>query len=422
MKPARFHTFGCRLNTYETEVMRDLAGDAGLTETVVVNTCAVTNEAVRQARQQIRRARRDAPDAQVIVTGCAAQAETAAFAQMPEVDAVIGNREKLRAETWTKLADQSTTRIAVGDIMSERKAVAPFVEGLGNRVRAYVQIQTGCDHRCTFCIIPFGRGNSRSVPMSHVIEQARKLRDNGFNEIVLTGVDITSWGADLADETRLGTLVEAVLRHVPDLPRLRLSSIDSVETDPLLMELIGGEPRLMPHLHLSLQHGDNLILKRMKRRHQREDAIAFCQEIRRVRSNVVFGADLIAGFPTESDEMFESSLALVDECDLTWLHVFPFSPKNGTPAARMPQTPGDVIRERAARLRAKGQARRDSKLDGLRGTRVDLLLERPDLGRTEGFALTEIAGNYTPGEIVTAVITGRNGDRLLAASVQSKAA
>lgn len=415
MKPLAFRTFGCRLNSYETEVMRNLAHDAGLASAVVVNTCAVTSEAVRQARQQIRKVRRNDPEARVIVTGCAAQTETASFAEMPEVDVVIGNSEKLRAETWTRLAGRETPDVLVGDIMGERKAFAPMVDGLGVRARAYVQVQTGCDHRCTFCIIPYGRGNSRSVPIAHVVEQVLRLRGKGFNEIVLTGVDLTSWGADLEGEPKLGVLVHEILRHVPDLPRLRLSSIDSVEVDELLLELIGGEDRIMPHLHLSLQHGDNLILKRMKRRHLRDDAIAFCESVQSVRPEVVFGADLIAGFPTESERMFENSLRLVKECNLTWLHVFPFSPRSGTPAARMPQLPGDVIRQRAARLRAVRDERHARHRDIMQGREVSLLMEKPHIGRTEGFALTHVVSECVPGTVISARISGSNDDGTLAA-------
>lgn len=412
MSAPKFETFGCRLNAYETEAMRGLAASAGIEDTVVVNTCAVTAEAVRQARQQIRRLSRDNPGARVIVTGCAAQTESARFNAMPEVDMVLGNGAKLRPEAWADLA--AGGRPEVGDIMEERRVPAPIIDGLGTRARAYVQVQNGCDHRCTFCIIPFGRGNSRSVPAATVVAQVRRLRDRGFNEVVLTGVDLTSWGADLEGAPRLGDLVAAILGGVPDLPRLRISSIDSVEADPRLIEAIGGEPRLMPHLHLSLQHGDNLILKRMKRRHAREDAIAFCEGIRAARPEVVFGADIIAGFPTETEAMFERSMALVADCGLTWLHVFPFSPRQGTPAARMPQLAGGLVRERAARLRAAGAERIAAHLAVMQGRRVRLLMERPDLGRTEGFAQTRLPGERPPGALVEARITGRAGDLLLA--------
>ncbi len=353
-RPPIFATLGCRLNAYETEAMKGLANAAGITDAVVVNSCAVTSEAVRQARQQIRRLRRDNPGARLIVTGCAAQTEPAAFAAMPEVDLVLGNAEKLRPDAWARLRDHPEERVAVADIMAEVRPTAPLIDGLGTRARAYVQVQTGCDHRCTFCIIPYGRGNSRSVPAATVVEQIARLVDRGFNEVVLTGVDLTSWGADLDDTPRLGSLVAEILRRVPGLPRLRLSSIDQVEADPRLIEAIAGEARLMPHLHLSLQAGDDMILKRMKRRHLRDDAIAFCAEIKAARPEMVFGADLIAGFPTETEAMFENSLRLVRECGLTWLHVFPYSARIGTPAARMPQVDAGAVRERAGRLRALG--------------------------------------------------------------------
>jgi threonylcarbamoyladenosine tRNA methylthiotransferase MtaB len=403
-----FRTFGCRLNAYETEAMRTVAD--GLGDAVVFNTCAVTAEAVRQARQAIRKVRRERPAARIVVTGCGAQTEAAAFAAMPEVDRVIGNAEKLRPEAW-----RGAGRVAVGDIMAERRAAAPVVDGLGERARAHVPVQMGCDHRCTFCIIPFGRGNSRSVPADVVVEQVARLRDRGFNEVVLTGVDLTAWGADLDGELRLGDLVARVLRAVPDLPRLRLSSIDSVEADPLLMETIGGERRLMPHLHLSLQAGDDLILKRMKRRHLRADAIAFCDAVRRLRPEVAFGADLIAGFPTETEGMFAQTLQLVEACGLTWLHVFPFSPRPGTPAARMPPVPAEEVRERAARLRALGAARVRGYLGSLRGARFQALMERHDRGRTEGFApLRLVDGKAAPaGTVVAVEILGDDGEALL---------
>jgi threonylcarbamoyladenosine tRNA methylthiotransferase MtaB len=405
-----FATFGCRLNAYETEAMKGLAAGAGLTDAVVVNTCAVTSEAVRQARQQIRRLRRSHPDARIVVTGCAAQAGPGDLAAMPEVDHVLGNGEKLRAEAWAQLGP----RVQVSDIMAERRTPAPLIDGLGTRARAYVQVQTGCDHRCTFCIIPYGRGNSRSVPAATVVEQVGRLADRGFNEVVLTGVDLTSWGGDLEGAPRLGDLVAAVLRRVPGLPRLRISSIDSIEADARLVEAIAGEPRLMPHLHLSLQAGDDLILKRMKRRHRRADAVAFCETVRAARPDVVFGADIIAGFPTETEAMFERSLALVAECGLTWLHVFPFSPRPGTPAARMPQVDGAAIRERAARLRALGAERVAAHHAAMQGRRVRLLMERPEVGRTEGFARTRLGGAHAPGAIVAARITGEAEGLLLA--------
>jgi threonylcarbamoyladenosine tRNA methylthiotransferase MtaB len=401
-----FATLGCRLNTYETEAMKGLAEAAGVRDAVVVNSCAVTSEAVRQARQQVRRLKRQNPAARVVVTGCAAQTDPGAFAAMPEVDLVLGNAEKLRPEPWARLAVGEAARVEVGDIMAERRTAAPLIDGLGTRARAYVQVQTGCDHRCTFCIIPFGRGNSRSVPATTVVAQVARLRDRGFNEVVLTGVDLTSWGADLEGAPRLGDLVAAVLSGVPDLPRLRLSSIDSVEADPRLVEAIGSEPRLMPHLHLSLQAGDDLILKRMKRRHLRDDAIAFCETVRRARPEVAFGADLIAGFPTETEAMFENTLRLVEDCGLTWLHVFPYSARAGTPAARMPQVAPAAIRERAARLRSLGARRVAAHLAAARGSQVTLLMERPDLGRTEDFALARLTGVAATGRLVRARILG----------------
>jgi threonylcarbamoyladenosine tRNA methylthiotransferase MtaB len=412
-----FATLGCRLNAYETEAMKGLATVAGIGDAVVVNSCAVTAEAVRQARQQIRRLRRDNPGARIVVTGCAAQTEPERFAAMAEVDVVLGNAEKLDPATWSRLAGGSEARVDVGDIMAERPPRAPLIDGLGTRARAYVQVQTGCDHRCTFCIIPYGRGNSRSVSAATVVEQVKRLVDRGFNEVVLTGVDLTSWGADLEGGPRLGDLLTAVLRRVPDLPRLRLSSIDSVEADPKLVEALGAEPRLMPHLHLSLQAGDDLILKRMKRRHLRADAIGFCEAVRAARPEVVFGADIIAGFPTETEAMFARSLELVAECGLTWLHVFPFSPRQGTPAARMPQVEGAVVRERAAQLRALGAERVAAHLAEMQGRKVRLLMERPDLGRTEGFARTRLAGGQAPGAIVQARISGQEDGVLLADAV-----
>jgi threonylcarbamoyladenosine tRNA methylthiotransferase MtaB len=407
-------SFGCRLNAYETEAMKGLATEAGLSDAVIVNTCAVTAEAVRQARQQIRRMRRDHPERRIVVTGCAAQTEPGTFAAMPEVDQVLGNAEKLKAEAWARIAGGSLPRVAVPDVMAETRTASPLIDGLGTRARAYVQVQNGCDHRCTFCIIPYGRGNSRSVPAATVVEQVARLVGRGFNEVVLTGVDLTSWGADLEGVPRLGDLVLSILRGVPDLPRLRISSIDSVEADPRLMEAIATEPRLMPHLHLSLQAGDDLILKRMKRRHLREDAIRFCAEVRAARPEVVFGADIIAGFPTETEAMFANSLRMVEDCGLTWLHVFPFSPRQGTPAARMPQVDAIAVRARAARLRTSGAARVAAHLTEMQGRQVRLLMERPDLGRTEGFTQTRLNVPAAPGAIVPARITGRDRDLLVA--------
>jgi threonylcarbamoyladenosine tRNA methylthiotransferase MtaB len=410
-----FATLGCRLNAYETEAMKELAAGAGVTGAVVVNTCAVTAEAVRKAKQEIRRLRRENPDATLIVTGCAAQTEPGTFAAMPEVTRVIGNTEKMQAATWAGLAVPdligATERVQVDDILSVRETAGHLIDGFG-RHRAYVQVQNGCDHRCTFCIIPYGRGNSRSVPAGVVVEQIRRLVDRGFNEVVLTGVDLTSWGADLPAAPRLGDLVARILRLVPDLPRLRISSIDSIEADPALLEAIAAEPRLMPHLHLSLQHGDDLILKRMKRRHLRDDAIRFCKDVRRSRPDMVFGADVIAGFPTETEAMFENTLQLVQDCGLTFLHVFPFSPRKGTPAARMPQLAGPVIRDRAARLRQEGAAALARHLQSEVGQTHRILTEGPRMGRTEQFTEVRFAGDQPEGQIVIARITGREGDHL----------
>ncbi|WP_137701208.1 tRNA (N(6)-L-threonylcarbamoyladenosine(37)-C(2))-methylthiotransferase MtaB [Marimonas lutisalis] len=413
----KFTTLGCRLNAYETEAMKDLAAQAGLGDAVIVNTCAVTAEAVRKARQEIRRLRRDNPGAQVIVTGCAAQIDPESFAAMDEVDAVIGNTEKMQPDTWARLAPDftgETERVLVDDIMSVTETAGHLVDGFGTRSRAYVQVQNGCDHRCTFCIIPYGRGNSRSVPAGVVVDQIKRLVDKGFNEVVLTGVDLTSWGADLPAAPKLGDLVMRILKLVPDLPRLRISSIDSIEVDENLMQAIATEPRLMPHLHLSLQHGDDLILKRMKRRHLRDDAIRFAEEALRLRPDMTFGADIIAGFPTETEAHFENSLKLVDECSLTWLHVFPYSPRPGTPAARMPQVHGKAIKERAARLRAAGDAAVARHLAAQQGRTHDILMENPHMGRTRQFAEVDFATPRPEGQIISATITGQTGQRLTA--------
>ncbi|WP_306005230.1 tRNA (N(6)-L-threonylcarbamoyladenosine(37)-C(2))-methylthiotransferase MtaB [Aquicoccus porphyridii] len=413
----KFTTLGCRLNAYETEAMKELAAQAGLGDAVVVNTCAVTAEAVRKARQEIRRLRRENPDARVIVTGCAAQIDPKSFAAMDEVDAVIGNSEKMQPETWTRLAPDftgETERVVVDDIMSVTETAGHLIDGFGTRSRAYVQVQSGCDHRCTFCIIPYGRGNSRSVPAGVVVDQIKRLVDRGYNEVVLTGVDLTSWGADLPAAPRLGDLVMRILKLVPDLARLRISSIDSIEVDDNLMQAIATEPRLMPHLHLSLQHGDDLILKRMKRRHLRDDAIRFAEEARGLRPDMTFGADIIAGFPTETEAHFENSLKLVEECHLTWLHVFPYSPRPGTPAARMPQVHGTAIRERAARLRATGDAAVARHLGAQQGLTHCILTENPHMGRTEQFAEVVFNEPQPEGKIVTAMIRGQSGNRLMA--------
>ncbi|MGZ2259630.1 tRNA (N(6)-L-threonylcarbamoyladenosine(37)-C(2))-methylthiotransferase MtaB [Roseobacter sp. A03A-229] len=412
-----FSTMGCRLNAYETEAMKELAAAAGLDNAVVVNTCAVTAEAVRKARKDIRKLRRAHPEARLIVTGCAAQTEPETFAQMPEVDAVIGNTEKMQPQTWTGLAADfigETEALQVDDIMSVTETAGHLIDGFGTRSRAYVQVQNGCDHRCTFCIIPYGRGNSRSVPAGVVVDQIKRLVDGGFNEVVLTGVDLTSWGADLPARPKLGDLVMRILRLVPDLPRLRISSIDSIEVDENLMQAIATEPRLMPHLHLSLQHGDDLILKRMKRRHLRDDAIAFTEEARKLRPEMTFGADIIAGFPTETEAMFEKALALVEECDLTWLHVFPYSARQGTPAARMPAVGGRLIKERAARLRAAGERQVQRHLAAQVGKRHQVLMESPTMGRTEQFCPVNLANSQIEGSIVDVAITDKTGESLLA--------
>ncbi|NOD33234.1 MULTISPECIES: tRNA (N(6)-L-threonylcarbamoyladenosine(37)-C(2))-methylthiotransferase MtaB [unclassified Ruegeria] len=417
MNPPKFTTLGCRLNAYETEAMKELSQQAGLTDAVVVNTCAVTAEAVRKARQEIRKLRRENPNARLIVTGCAAQTEPETFAQMDEVDAVIGNTEKMQPATWKGMAADfigETESVQVDDIMSVTETAGHLIDGFGTRSRAYVQVQNGCDHRCTFCIIPYGRGNSRSVPAGVVVDQIKRLVDKGYNEVVLTGVDLTSWGADLPAEPRLGDLVMRILTLVPDLPRLRISSIDSIEVDENLMQAIATEPRLMPHLHLSLQHGDDLILKRMKRRHLRDDAIRFTEDARKLRPDMTFGADIIAGFPTESEEHFENSLRLVKDCNLTWLHVFPYSKRDGTPAARIPQQiNGAVIKDRAARLRAAGDAQVSKHLSEQIGKTHHILMENPHMGRTEQFTEVSFATPQSEGQIVTAAITGKTADQLI---------
>ncbi|CAO3423174.1 tRNA (N(6)-L-threonylcarbamoyladenosine(37)-C(2))-methylthiotransferase MtaB [Azospirillum doebereinerae] len=396
-------TFGCRLNTYESEVMRGHARNAGLDDVVIVNTCAVTSEAERQARQTIRKLRRERPGARIVVTGCAAQIDPQRFAAMPEVDQVIGNQEKLQPESWGLAPAE---KVLVNDIMSVKETAGHLIGGFEDRARAFVQVQQGCDHRCTFCIIPFGRGPSRSVPMGGVVEQVQALVKAGYNEVVLSGVDITSYGPDLPGAPSLGQMVRRLLACVPELPRLRLSSLDCIEMDEDLWRLIETEPRLMPHLHLSLQAGDDMILKRMKRRHGRADAVAFCRRVRDLRPDVVFGADFIAGFPTETEEMFENTMRLVEECGLTWLHVFPYSPRPGTPAARMPQVDGAIRKERAARLRAVGAEAEARTLASLVGRTATVLVEKDDLGRTEHFAEIRLGAVHPPGSLVRAMITG----------------
>ena len=401
-------TFGCRLNAYESEVMKGHARAAGLNDAVILNSCAVTAEAERQLRQAIRRTRRERPGAQIIVTGCAAQISPETYAAMPEVDRVVGNREKLEPGSWLP---QGQPRVAVNDIMAVEETASHLIQGFEEKTRAFVQVQQGCDHRCTFCIIPYGRGNSRSVPLGAIVDQVRTLAGNGVKEVVLTGVDITSYGADLPGKPQLGQMVRRLLACVPELPRLRLSSIDAVEIDPDLLRLIAEEPRLMPHLHLSLQAGDDMILKRMKRRHLRADAVALCQEVRSLRPDVVFGADLIAGFPTETEAMFENTLRLVEDCGLTYLHVFPYSARQGTPAARMPQVEKAVRKERAARLRAAGARAERAFLDNRIGTTAEVLIEKDGFGRSEHYAPVRIEGQ--PGEIVRAKIVGLEDGHLL---------
>jgi threonylcarbamoyladenosine tRNA methylthiotransferase MtaB len=410
-------TFGCRLNAFESEVIARETARAGLTHTIVVNSCAVTNEAVAQARQSIRRLKRQRPDARIVVTGCAAQTQSQMFADMAEVDRVVGNDDKMRGETWRATREAFSTaahseKIAVTDIMAV-KAMAPhLINGFGSGLpRVFVQVQNGCDHRCTFCIIPFGRGNSRSVPMGGVVDQVRALTERGHAEIVLTGVDLTSYGADLPGAPKLGQLTKQILRHVPELKRLRMSSIDSIEADSDLLDAIADDERLMPHLHLSLQAGDDMILKRMKRRHSRADAIAFCAQVKRLRPDIAFGADIIAGFPTETEEMFKRSLGLVDECDLTFLHVFPYSPRPGTPAARMPQVAGQAIKARAKRLREAGEVALQRRLAREIGATRNVLIESATQGRTEHFIPVAISGG-TPGTVRALAISGHDGARL----------
>jgi len=408
-------TFGCRLNTYESEVMRSEAEKAGLNNAILVNTCAVTGEAVRQARQAIRRARRENPNARIIVTGCAAQTESQAFAEMPEVDAVLGNEEKLKSASYRALPDfgvSAEEKLRVNDIMSVRETAPQMVKLIEGHVRAFIQVQNGCDHRCTFCIIPYGRGNSRSVPMGAVVDQARKLAENGYREIVLTGVDATSYGDDLPGTPTLGLLAKTLLKQVPEILRLRLSSIDSIEADGHLMGLIADEPRFMPHLHLSLQHGDDMILKRMKRRHSRTDALRFIGDVRKLRPEVNFGADMIAGFPTETEEMFANAMSLAEEAGIAHLHVFPYSPREGTPAARMPQLDRSLVKERAARLRATGLRLHEAHLDSMVGTQQWLLVENNGLAHTENFTLVAVPG-LAPRAILQATITGHNGKHLM---------
>ena len=410
-------TFGCRLNAFESEVMRSEAARAGLDNAAIINTCAVTNEAVAQARQSIRKLKRERPDLRIVVTGCAAQTKPEMFADMAEVDRVVGNDDKMHREAWyaarvALAGSKSSDKIAVGNIMAVRDMVTPPLEALqAGLPRAFVQVQNGCDHRCTFCVIPFGRGNSRSVPTATAVAQVRALVERGHPEIVLTGVDLTSYGADLPDSPKLGQLVRQILRDVPELKRLRISSVDSIEVDRDLLDVIASDERLMPHLHLSLQSGDDLILKRMKRRHSRQQAIDFCAQVRRLRPDIALGADIIAGFPTETEAMFVASLDLIAECDLTFLHVFPFSPRPGTPAARMPQLKGGVVKERAARLRAAGDAALQRRFESEVGKTREILIESRTLGRTEHYLPVAISGE-TPGTVRRLAISGHDGARL----------
>jgi threonylcarbamoyladenosine tRNA methylthiotransferase MtaB len=409
-------TFGCRLNAYESEVIRKRAAEDGLSDAVIFNTCAVTGEAVRQARQAIRKMRRERPGARLIVTGCAAQIDPAAFGAMEEIDLVLGNAEKTEAGAYA-IAAPDAPRVRVNDIMSVRETAGHLIDGLKERARAYVEVQNGCDHRCTFCIIPFGRGNSRSAPAGEVVEQIRRLTAEGYNEVVLTGVDVTSWGSDLPGQPTLGQLVARILKLVPDLPRLRLSSIDAAEIDPDLLRCMGEEPRLMPYLHLSLQAGDDMILKRMKRRHSRQQALDLVASVRAVRPDVAFGADLIAGFPTETDEMFNNTVALVEQTGLAFLHVFPFSPRPGTPAARMPQLDRGLIKRRAERLRAAGEAALIRHLAAQTGKVLSGLVERPGIARADDFSEIRFEGEAALGQIVPMRITGHDDKRLMAVRV-----
>jgi threonylcarbamoyladenosine tRNA methylthiotransferase MtaB len=412
-------TFGCRLNAFESEVIAREAERAGLSDTVVINSCAVTNEAVAQARQSIRRLKRERPELRIVVTGCAAQTQPGMFAEMAEVDRVVGNDEKMRGQAWRDaraafdgFGIETSEKIAVADIMSVKEMAPHLLGGFKTGLpRVFVQVQNGCDHRCTFCIIPYGRGNSRSVPMGAVVDQVRALVERGHAEIVLTGVDMTSYGGDLPGEPKLGQLTKQILRHVPELKRLRISSIDSIEADRDLLDVIADDVRLMPHLHLSLQSGDDIILKRMKRRHLRCDAIEFCAQVRRLRPDIAFGADIIAGFPTETEEMFARSQDLVEECGLTFLHVFPYSKRPGTPAARMPQVAGEAIRERARRLRAAGEVALQKRLMSEMGATRQVLIESGKQGRTEHFLPVAIEGE-TPGAVRALIVRGHDGARL----------
>ncbi len=418
-------TLGCRLNAYESAAMKELAGDAGIETAVIINTCAVTGEAVRKSRQTVRQAKHHHPEATIIVTGCAAQINPEEFRQIQGVDWVLGNDQKLLPSSWQEIArskdasGKESYSNLVDDIMKVKELNPHMTTGFDNRVVAYVQIQNGCDHRCTFCIIPYGRGNSRSIPAGALVEQIGRLVAEGFKEVVLTGVDIASWGKDLPGSPKLGYLVARILKFVPDLQRLRLSSMDPAEIDEELVSTFADEERLMPHLHLSVQAGDNMILKRMKRRHCREDVIELCRRIRRLRPDVIFGADLIAGFPTETEAMFQNSLFIVNDCDLTWLHAFPFSPRAGTPAARMPQNNGTTIRERAARLREVGAKKVKEFFETQIGRHHSVLIESSTTGRTGQYSVVEFDGRESPGHLKVMAVTGYNESRLLGIPVDS---
>ncbi len=410
-------TFGCRLNAYESEVMATHAKTQGLKNAIIINTCAVTNEAERQGRQAIRKVRRENPEAEIIVTGCSAQINPQMYAEMPEVNRVLGNFEKMQSASF---APGPHPKVVVGDIMTVKETAHHLISGFENRIRSFIEIQNGCDHRCTFCAIPFGRGNNRSVPVAAIIEQIKTILSHGGQEIVLTGVDITGYGQDLPGNPTLGAMVRRILKMLPELPRLRLSSIDPAEVDDDLWQLIANEPRLMPHFHISLQAGDDMILKRMKRRHLRHDVINFCERARQLRPEVVFGADIIAGFPTETDAMHENSCDLIRQCGITYLHVFPFSPRNGTPAARMPQVPRQIIKQRAANLRQIGTQELQTFLSKQIGQTKSVLLEKPNQGHSEDFAPIRLANDEpcVPGAIVCVKITGQQGTELIGVKIE----
>ena len=407
MKQPEIITFGCRLNTYETEIIRKLVNNANLKNTIVINTCAVTAEAERQARQSIRKARRKNPQSTIVVTGCAAQINPKQFAEMDEVNLVIGNEEKLQSYTWEQIekGEKTGSNVRVNDIMSIQQTAGHLIDGFYGRSRGFVQIQQGCDHRCTFCIIPFGRGSSRSVPVGTIIRQVKSLVDQGYMEIVLTGVDLTDFGKTLPGKPSLGNLVARLLKNIPSLPRLRLSSLDPIEIDNELFRLIASQKRLLPYFHLSLQSGDNMILKRMKRRHSREDSINICKQIRRERPDATFGADIIAGFPTETEEMFNNTITLIEECDLTHLHVFPYSEREGTPAARMPKVPVEIRRQRASILREVGKKRLQTSMKNRIGKKTTVVVEKNNFGRCESYFNVKLSRNFKPGTLVSCLIT-----------------